>query len=317
MSSKKYTVTVYAAAPGTPLFNHQTGLPDIDKETNKQKTSLPGYMFYAISTDGGRTQTAYGFAPKEDAERTAWHSLDMPGKMQEEEHKKYRNPYYARTMEITEQQYTALQNFGRSPENFGFNRHTYNLATNSCIDFTFKALKESGIYKGRPIDYHKEGVKIGTVTVYEKAALRVLENIPVLEKMPDQMNSPLNRTLRGKMPDRTLLQRLLSENEQEQPHRYAASLSGSEKPFANEPDGNFDRDFKRVSAMLDRLLNDEDGSYHREIAENHPAAKAIDALGKALFAEEQRIAQEREIQLAREREAQEQVRSFHQRSFFS
>lgn len=216
MSSKRYTVTIYAAAPGTPLFNDKTGLPDIDKETGKQKTSLPGHMFYAISADGGRTQTAYGFAPREGAERAAWYSLDMPGAMQKEEHKKYLNPYYARTMEITEQQYTALQKFGEKPENYGFNQKAYNLATNSCIDFTFKALKESGIYKGRPIDYHKEGVKIGTVTVYEKAALRVLENIPVLEKMPDQMNSPLNRTVRGEMPDRTFFQRLVTENRQQE-----------------------------------------------------------------------------------------------------
>ncbi|WP_373752933.1 hypothetical protein [Neisseria weixii] len=216
MSDKKYTLTVYAAAPGTPLFDDKTGLPDIDKETGKQKTSLPGHMFYAISTDGGRTKTAYGFAPREDAERAAWYSLDMPGEIQDAEHKIYLNPYYARTMEITEQQYTTLKNFGDSPEKYSFNRNTYNLATNSCIDFTFKALKESGIYKGRPIDYHKEGVKIGSVTVYEKAALRVLENIPVLEKMPNQINSPLNRTVRGEMPDRTLLQWLSTENRQQE-----------------------------------------------------------------------------------------------------
>lgn len=68
MSGKKYTLTVYAAAPGTPLFDDKTGLPNIDKETGKQKTSLPRHMFYAISEDGGRTKTAYGFAPVEDSE---------------------------------------------------------------------------------------------------------------------------------------------------------------------------------------------------------------------------------------------------------
>ena len=71
--------------------------------------------------------------------------------------------------------------------------------------------------------------------------------------------------------------------------------------------------YVRVHNMIQRLLNDEDGSYCREVA-GYKTERDILALGKELFAEEQRMEQEREIQLAQERETQEQARSFHKRS---
>ena len=52
MNNKKYTLTIYVAAPGTPLFDIDTGKPQLDEETKQQKTSLPGHVFYGISEDG-------------------------------------------------------------------------------------------------------------------------------------------------------------------------------------------------------------------------------------------------------------------------
>ena len=47
----KYTVTVYVAAPGTPLVNEPPGT-----------TSGPGRMFYTTS-NGHDTPKSFGFAP--------------------------------------------------------------------------------------------------------------------------------------------------------------------------------------------------------------------------------------------------------------
>ena len=145
MNNKKYTLTIYVAAPGTPLFDIDTGKPQLDEETKQQKTSLPGHVFYGISEDGGRTIHSYGFAPPKDTEKYHWYHPNKPGDVQRGEHKEYRNPVYERTMEITAEQYKVLQKFGENPQNYGFNRSTYNWTTNSCIDFTFTALYRSGI----------------------------------------------------------------------------------------------------------------------------------------------------------------------------
>mgnify|MGYP007005206630 FL=1 len=228
MNNKKYTLTIYVAAPGTPLFDIDTGKPQLDEETKQQKTSLPGHVFYGISEDGGRTIHSYGFAPPKDTEKYHWYHPDKPGDVQKGEHKEYRNPVYERTMEITAEQYKALQKFGENPQNYGFNRSTYNWTTNSCIDFTFTALYRSGIYKGKEYIHHFEGVEVGrTRNNSHEGAIRVLPNIEEFDKIPNQMpDSNLNRTIKREMPSRTFGQWLISENEREQPYQYAQAAGG-------------------------------------------------------------------------------------------
>lgn len=51
MADDKYTVTVYVAAPGTPLINEAPGT-----------TSGPGHMFYTTSNGHDKPQS-FGFAP--------------------------------------------------------------------------------------------------------------------------------------------------------------------------------------------------------------------------------------------------------------
>jgi hypothetical protein len=53
MGKDRYTVTVYAAAPGTPLTVDPKG-----------GTSIPGHMYYATQVNG-RERHSYGFAPVE------------------------------------------------------------------------------------------------------------------------------------------------------------------------------------------------------------------------------------------------------------
>ena len=61
MPERKYTLTIFVAGAGTPLyFKFERYSPKIDEHTGKQKTSGPGHVFYGISNDGGKTVTAYG-----------------------------------------------------------------------------------------------------------------------------------------------------------------------------------------------------------------------------------------------------------------
>lgn len=61
--SKRYTATVYVAAPGTPLTK-EDGSPLLLPGSNKQDYSVVGHLYYKIS-DGTRDGTkGFGFAPK-------------------------------------------------------------------------------------------------------------------------------------------------------------------------------------------------------------------------------------------------------------
>lgn len=95
----RYTVTVYVAAPGTPL--EESG-----------GTSAAGHMYYSIS-DGKRSES-FGFAPQEHG------SSSGPGKVYDTDVADYKAPRFARTMEIDKAQYDKLREFGRDPAEYGF-----------------------------------------------------------------------------------------------------------------------------------------------------------------------------------------------------
>ena len=274
MSNKKYTLTIYVAAPGTPLFDIDTGKPQLDEETKQQKTSLPGHVFYGISEDGGRTIHSYGFAPPKDTEKYHWYHPNKPGDVQKGEHKEYRNPVYERTMEITAEQYKALQKFGENPQNYGFNRSTYNWTTNSCIDFTFTALYRSGIYKGKEYIHHFEGVEVGrTRNNSHEGAIRVLPNIEEFDKIPNQMpDSNLNRTIKREMPSRTFGQWIVSENEREQPYQYAQAAGG----FSPDVQPLYEK-----ARILLTELNQRENVYQSAMEFNNTAAFITVAMQKA------------------------------------
>lgn len=121
----RYTVTVYVAAPGTPL--EKSG-----------GTSAAGHMYYSIS-DGTRSES-FGFAPSEHG------SSSGPGKVYATDVADYKDPRYARTMEISKEQYDQLKAFGRDPAKHGFDMQ-YGGLTNSCIDFTWGALNQAGLHR--------------------------------------------------------------------------------------------------------------------------------------------------------------------------
>nr|WP_254845880.1 hypothetical protein [Xanthomonas axonopodis] len=105
---KRYAVTVYVAAAGTPLM--------------AGGTSFGGHMYYSI--DDGTTVKSYGFSPIKHGEASG------PGKVSFNDVDTYQKPYYSRTMEIDKAQYEKLEAFGAAPAKHGFNME-YHGAKNS------------------------------------------------------------------------------------------------------------------------------------------------------------------------------------------
>ena len=114
--SKRYTVTMFVAAPGTPLKKDDPSAPG--------ETSAAGHVYYVISD--GKSKVSYGFAPSEHGASSG------PGKVYLDDEETYLSPFYQRTLEITESQYDRLKEFGENPRQHGFSMQ-YQGATNSCI----------------------------------------------------------------------------------------------------------------------------------------------------------------------------------------
>lgn len=180
---KRYTATVYVAAPGTPL-------------ALSGGTSLPGHVYYSIND--GKVTNSYGFAPATHGESSG------PGMVYDKDNKDYKDPRYSRTMEISKEQYDKLQEFGKDPAKHNFDMK-YDGASNSCIDFTWNALNHAGL--------HRESV-LGKDKNYE-GALKPLDNIRDIKSIEAPFpKSELNTEQNNKMPERSPLQWLLSEQEQ-------------------------------------------------------------------------------------------------------
>jgi hypothetical protein len=231
MSDAQYTVTIYTAAPGTPLLDRDTRQPKM--EGGQPVTSLAGHMFYVIS-DGSKRKS-YGFAPIKDGD------FSGPGKPVNDDEAVYINPRYARTLEITKEQYDKLQAFGDDSTGHGFKPH-YNGLSNNCVDFTWEGLNQAGIHRRL----------LNVVPLNGKADLRVLENIDDIRSIrPPVPGSPLNQEREHEIPDRNWRQWLLTEKGLDDPTHPGQALfqqayAGVQKLNAKhgvapspERDGNF------------------------------------------------------------------------------
>lgn len=181
-SRARYSVTIYVAAPGTPRGEGQT--------------SMAGHVYYTISA--GHEQLSYGFAPATPG------ATSGPGKVFDNDLQRYERPLYARTMEISQEQYQKLLNFGDNPDLHGFNME-YQGAANSCVDFTWAALNHAGL--------HRTSI-LGMPSTRFEGNLKPLDNRDAIRSIrapfPD---SVLNREQHHPMPKRTLRQRLISEED--------------------------------------------------------------------------------------------------------
>jgi len=100
--------------------------------------SKAGHMWYSLHDSSTGDRDDYGFTDE-----------DVDGDGLDDVSKTDRNDYttdesaYSKTVEITRAQYDAMRNFGEDPSQCGFVRD-YNAATNSCVDFVYKALEVGG-----------------------------------------------------------------------------------------------------------------------------------------------------------------------------
>lgn len=190
MDKDRYTVTVYAAVPGTPLALEAKG-----------ETSTPGHMYYTTQVNGGHQQS-YGFAPIEHG------SIDGPGHVVTNDVKNYKDPLYSRTMEISKDQYDKLNDYGHRPKENGFDTY-YKDARNNCVDFTWSALNHANIKRTEVEKNHGEVEKAGP------GALTPSRNVDALKSIHDPTpHSELNSEHSNPMPkNRGPIQRLLSDNE--------------------------------------------------------------------------------------------------------
>lgn len=124
---KKYTLTLYIAAPGTPKMDGSKSISGLND---------------------GSGEKGWGFSP------TGFSYISAPGHVIKDEFKIYKNPHYVRTMEITKEQYYALQEYGKYPETIAdsFDSKWYLATTNSCVDFTYSALRHAKIYDKKSLD---------------------------------------------------------------------------------------------------------------------------------------------------------------------
>lgn len=179
---ERYAVTVYVAAPGTPLL--------ISKGT-----SAAGHVYYSI--DDGQIVSSYGFAPETHGQTSG------PGKVYDKDVEDYKDPRYSRTMEISKEQYDKLQAFGKEPGKYGFDMK-YGGAANSCIDFTWGALNHAGLHRNTVLGKDKD---------YE-GALKPLDNIRDIKSIQAPFpDSELNKEQQNKMPERSPLQWLISDQQ--------------------------------------------------------------------------------------------------------
>jgi hypothetical protein len=190
-----YTLTLYVAAPGTP----------IRQQDGSTQPSLPGHVYYSVS-DGDR-ERGFGFSP------IAHGTMRGPGRVVRNEHTAYEQPLYGRTMEITAEQYEKLLDYGRAGQRGDdkFFNLQYNGASNSCVDFVWKGLEHAGIHR-KP--YLPLPGKLG----YQDSKgydgeLKPTHNAEEFQRLDAPIpDSPYNKTERSPMPaGRTFKHRLLSD----------------------------------------------------------------------------------------------------------
>ena len=92
-------------------------------------------MWYTID-DGNGGKKSYGYSPKQDGAPRG------PGKVGNNDDTLYQSKVFSRNIEISQEQYDKLKQFGDSK---AVNPGIYNGLSNSCIDFTWKALEEAGL----------------------------------------------------------------------------------------------------------------------------------------------------------------------------
>lgn len=206
-----YSLTIYTALPGTPL---------VDMEGKPDGTSAAGHMWYSLSD--GKSENSYGFAPREHGASSG------PGKGFDTDTKAYQNPAYSRTLEITPEQYAKLKQFGQAglDQDWRYFKGEYNGVSNSCVDFTWGALKHAGFEIHRPQVAVHDGTVVtpeyrGPIESHFDGRLKPGHNKVDIQQIVEPVpGSPINTEKSNPPPkERSLLQHLLSDNEMGTPRQ--------------------------------------------------------------------------------------------------
>ena len=212
-----YTVTIYVAAPGTKQLD--PGQPNVVRGT-----SMTGHMY--LETAHGDDRASAGWQPDGPIPGGGYAGTPVTSDV-----RTYADPYYARTIEVTQAQFDKIREFSTSPQEHGFDP-AYNAFTNSCTDFAWGALNHAGLH-----------ANVGPVAFKGfEGIMQPTKNIPAIESIKAPFpDSDLNKVERNPMPERDWKQFLLSENDRammDQVNRGVASLDAA---HGRAPDENSER----------------------------------------------------------------------------
>ncbi len=202
-----YTVTINIAGPGTALKDGGT--------------SLPGHIWYSIS-DGKNSNDSYGFSPIKHGD------INGPGQVTADD-KQYVATNYSRTMKISEEQFYKLKDFGDTAKT-GSEKYTsldYKDVRHNCVDFAWGALNHAGLHTNYAIP-HALGLQ--SQNKNHEGSLKPINNVDDIKRITAPFpNSFLNKETELPLAtDRTILQRLLSEELKENRQKPTESLAQNE-----------------------------------------------------------------------------------------
>lgn len=133
--AKEYSVT-YKVSKAGALYIYQAD--KADHKIGDEHTSPGGHIWYSLSD--GHERESYGFSSRND-------EMFGPGDISRHDDSGYQETLYEVKITLTEEQYYKLKEFSESPNKYGFDDSTYNLLTNSCVDFAYASLKAIGYNK--------------------------------------------------------------------------------------------------------------------------------------------------------------------------
>lgn len=134
-AAKEYSVT-YKVSKAGALYIYQAD--KADHKIGDEHTSPGGHIWYSLSD--GHERESYGFSSRND-------EMFGPGDISRHDDSGYQETLYEVKITLTEEQYYKLKEFSETPNKYGFDDSTYNLLTNSCVDFAYASLKIIGYNK--------------------------------------------------------------------------------------------------------------------------------------------------------------------------
>ncbi|WP_224770990.1 calcium-binding protein [Pseudomonas sp. FEN] len=130
--AKAYSVTYKVAGIGADYIYQED---KADHKAGDLHDSPGGHMWYSLSD--GDVNNSYGFASARD-------EMSGPGKVVRDDDMGYQQTLYEVTVSLTEEQYRKLKDFSDAPKLYGFDDSTYELLSNSCVDFIYASLRTIG-----------------------------------------------------------------------------------------------------------------------------------------------------------------------------